>query len=159
MTTSYLGGRSAARVEDASLNLAMLAYVLLFASIFFAGLPALVAVVIAYSQRREAPTRALRSHFNGQIRIFWVAFTLTLAAAACAMAGLVAGLGEIIKVATFSGFDRVGGLRVQLSNVTIDVRILVLLGAAVAFGFLSSIWLLAASSLGFIRLASEPARA
>lgn len=159
MTTSYLGGRSAARVEDASLNLAMLAYALLFASIFFAGLPALVAVVIAYSQRHEAPTRALRNHFNGQIRIFWVAFMLTLAAAACALAGLVSALGEVISVATVSGFDRVGGLRVELSEVTIHARVLGLLAAAVGFGFLSSIWLLAASSLGFIRLASEPAGA
>ena len=35
-------------------NLAMIAYGLLFASIFFAGAPALIAVVIAYSQRQEA---------------------------------------------------------------------------------------------------------
>jgi uncharacterized membrane protein len=159
MTTSYLGARPVARPAETSMNLAMLGYALLFASIFFAGLPALIAVVIAYSQRGEAPTRALRNHFKGQIRIFWVALTLTLAAASCALAGLVAGLGEIISVATVSGFDRVGGLRIELSEVTLDARILGLLGAAVAFGFLSSIWLLAASSLGFIRLASEPAGA
>jgi hypothetical protein len=128
------------------MNLAMLGYALLFASIFFAGLPALVAVVIAYSHRGEA-AKPLRRHFNSQIRIFWVGFALTLGAAACALAGLVAGLGEIIDVATVSGFDDLGGLRVGLSDhVTFDARIIALLIAAVLLAFLSSIWLLATSS-------------
>jgi uncharacterized membrane protein len=152
MTTAYLG----ARPSEGQMNFAMLGYALLFASIFFAGLPALIAVVIAYSHRDEAP-KALRRHFNAQIRIFWVAFSLTLGAAACALAGMIAGLGEIIDVASVSGFDRFGALRVQLSDVTIDATVIALLAAAIVLGFLSSLWLLAASSVGFVRLASEPA--
>jgi uncharacterized membrane protein len=112
-------------------------------------------VVIAYSQYKDAP-RDLRRHFRAQIRIFWVACILTLAAAACALAGMIAGLGEIIDVASITGFDRFGAMRVQLSDVTIDARIIALLASAVVLGFLSSIWLLAAASIGFIRLASEP---
>src|SRR5829696_6439022 len=119
MTTSYLGARPEARPADTTMNMAMLGYALLFASIFFAGLPALIAVVIAYAHRKEG-SRALRNHFNAQIRIFWVGFALTLAAAACALAGLVAGLGEIIKVAGVTGFDRFGALQIQLSDVTLD---------------------------------------
>jgi uncharacterized membrane protein len=154
MTTSYLG--AGARRVESEVNLAMLGYALLFASVFFAGLPALIAVMIAYSQVKEAPTRALRSHFAGHIRIFWVGFALTLVAASCALAGLVAGLGEVIGAASVDGFDR-SGLNIQLTTVTIPIGIVALLGGAVVFGFLSSAWLMAASSVGFIRLASEPA--
>ena len=83
MTTDNRGAERA----DTAENLAMIAYGLLFASIFFAGAPALIAVVIAYSQRREAPTR-IRSHFDFQIKVFWAAFALTLAAASCGLAGV-----------------------------------------------------------------------
>ena len=43
--------------QDVDRNLALLAYGLLFFAIFFAGVPALVAVAIAYSRRREAAPR------------------------------------------------------------------------------------------------------
>jgi uncharacterized membrane protein len=58
-------------------NLALVNYGLLFASVFFAGVPALIAVVLAYTQRDQA-ANAIRSHYNFQIRIFWIAFALTL---------------------------------------------------------------------------------
>lgn len=155
MTTSYLGhAPTSARASDSVLNLAMLGYALLVAAIFFAGLPALVAVVIAYSQVKEAP-KALRPHFRSQIRIFWVACVLTLAAAACALAGMIGALGAIIGVSTITGFDH-GAMLVQMSDVTFDSRIIALLASAVVLGFLSSIWLVVSASIGFIRLASEP---
>lgn len=155
MATDYLGARAEARPSDTSYNLAMLGYGLLFLSIFFAGLTALVAVVIAYSQRESAP-RNLRRHFSFQIRMFWVALLLTLGAAACASAGIVSGFGQIIDVAAIEGFTDVGDLEVRLSPVTIDAGTIALLGAAVVLGLLSTVWLLIASSIGFIRLASEP---
>ena len=137
------------------MNLAMLGYGLLFLSVFFAGLTALVAVVIAYSQKDAAPKR-IRSHFNFQIRMFWVALALTLGAAACASAGLGAGLGQIVDVAAVTGFDNLGNVRIQLRDVTIDAGTIALLAAAVVLGLLSTFWLIIASSVGFIRLASEP---
>ena len=155
MTTDTLGARAGPRATDASMNLAMLGYGLLFLSVFFAGLTALVAVVIAYSQREAAPRR-IRSHFNFQIRMFWVALLLTLGAAACASAGIVAGLGQIVDVAAITGFDGAGNVHVELSDVTIDASTLALLAAALVLGALSTFWLIVASSVGFIKLASEP---
>ncbi|HEY8574635.1 hypothetical protein [Phenylobacterium sp.] len=155
MATEYLGARATARPTDTSMNLAMLGYGLLFLSVFFAGLTALVAVVIAYSQKDAAPKR-IRSHFNFQIRMFWIALALTLGAAACASAGVVAGLGQIVDVAAISGFDGVGNMHVELSDVTIDSSTIALLGAALVLGLLSTFWLIVASSIGFVRLASEP---
>lgn len=151
--TMDIRGRERAEAAE---NLAMIAYGLLFASIFFAGAPALIAVVIAYSQRQEANPR-VRSHYDFQIRIFWVAFVLTLAAASSALAGVTAAVGEFIDVASITRIDRIESISVDLSHITIDGRIVGLLVLACVLGFLSSIWLLGASAVGFIRLASERA--
>ena len=152
MTTDI---RSRERGETAE-NLAMIAYGLLFASIFFAGAPALIAVVIAYSQRQEASPR-VRSHYTFQIRVFWVAFALTLAAASAGLTGVIAALGELIDVASITRIEHIESIRIDLSHITLDGRVIGLLIAACLLGFLSSIWLLAASAVGFIRLASERA--
>jgi len=152
MTTDIRGHQRAENAE----NLAMIAYGLLFASIFFAGAPALIAAVIAYSQKREASPR-IRSHFEHQIRIFWVAFVLTLAAASCGLAGVIGGLGEMIDVASISRIEHIESINIDLSHITIDGRVIGLLVAACVLGFLSSVWLLGASAVGFIRLASERA--
>ena len=152
MTTDI---RSRERAETAE-NLAMIAYGLLFASIFFAGAPALIAVVIAYSQRHAASPR-VRSHYDFQIRIFWVAFVLTLAAATSGLTGVIAGLGELVDVASITRIERIESISVDLSHITIDGRVVGLLVLACVLGFLSSVWLLGASAVGFIRLASERA--
>jgi uncharacterized membrane protein len=152
MTTDIRGPDRGETAE----NLAMIAYGLLFASIFFAGAPALIAVVIAYSQRQEASPR-VRSHYDFQIRIFWVAFVLTLAAASSGLAGVIMGLGELVDVASITRIEHIESIRIDLSHITIDGRVIGLLIAACLLGFLSSIWLLAASAVGFIRLASERA--
>ncbi|HEY8617839.1 hypothetical protein [Phenylobacterium sp.] len=150
MTTDYL----AAPAGDNSQNLAMLGYALLFASIFFAGFPALIAVVIAYSQRGAARCM-VSSHFAFQIRIFWVAFVLSLAAAGCALAGVIGGLGEVLSMASITGWEHLETLQIQLQDITIGARVIALLALAVLLGFLSSLWLLIAPAIGFIRLASE----
>lgn len=155
MATDYLGARAAAKPTDTSMNLAMLGYGLLFLSVFFAGLTALIAVVIAYSQREAAP-RPLRAHFNFQIRMFWIALLLTLLAAACASAGIVASLGDIIGAVEITGFDRTMGLNVEVGDVTIRGSAIALMAAALFLGVASTIWLIVASSVGFVKLASEP---
>jgi uncharacterized membrane protein len=134
--------------------MAMLGYALLFVSIFFAGATALVAVVIAYANRGVAP-RQIRPHYDYQIRIFWVAFALSLAAGLCGLAGLISGLGEIIRVAAVHGRERLDTLRIDLTGASIDAHVISLMVIALALGFLSSLWLSAASAIGFIQLASE----
>jgi uncharacterized membrane protein len=152
MTMDSRGAERAATAE----NLAMIAYGLLFASIFFAGAPALIAVVIAYSQRHEASPR-VRSHYDFQIRVFWVAFVLTLAAASAGLAGVIGGLGELIDAASITRIQHIESIRIDLSHIVVDGRVIGLIVAAFILGFLSSVWLLGASAVGFIRLASERA--
>jgi hypothetical protein len=87
--------------------------------------------------------------------VFWAAFVLTLVAASCGLAGVIGGLGEMINAASITRIERIDSISIDLSHITIDGRVIALIVAAFVLGFLSSVWLLGASAVGFIRLASE----
>ena len=72
------------RPSSLDTGLAMLGYFLLFFTIFFAGVPAFIAVILAYARKGEAAP-VTRSHLRYQIRIFWWCFWLTLLAVAALM--------------------------------------------------------------------------
>ncbi len=147
--TDQLTGRG----PEAARNLALVNYGLLFAAIFFAGVPALIAVIIAYSQRDEA-LPALRSHHDFQIRIFWVAFALTIAAGACGLGALISGVGELLEFTRVNGWQDMNTVNIDLSRLQFDGRIVVLLVSAVVLSLLAGLWLIAAPAIGFIRLVS-----
>ena len=148
MTDQLMG-----RGPEAARNLALVNYGLLFSAIFFAGIPALIAVIIAYSQRDEAPL-AIRSHHDFQIKIFWVAFALTMAAGACGLGALISGVGELMEFTRVNGWDGFSTINIDLSRMVIDGRIVSLLVAAVVLSLLAGLWLIAAPAIGFIRLVS-----
>ena len=132
-------------------NLALLIYGLLISSVFFAGIPAVIAVVIAYAQRGEA-SAAVRSHHDFQIRIFWVAFAFSMIAAACVIGAIVVGIGDLLDVGLSGGW---GAVSVDWSNVRINGVVVALAAGALLSSVLGGVWLLAAPAFGFIRLASE----
>ncbi len=145
---------SAVRARETSRNLALLNYALLFAAFFFAGVPALVAVVIAYAQRDSAPEPD-RSHFTFQIRAFWGAFILALVAGVAGLAAVIHILVSLYDLASTLGWDGFDGMEVVIGQVAIDATLLALVVGAVLLTFLSGLWLIAASILGAIRLASD----
>ncbi|MEN8171237.1 MAG: DUF4870 domain-containing protein [Pseudomonadota bacterium] len=59
-------------VEEKSANIAMLVYILLLAAPLLL-VSSLIGVIIAYIYRDDAP-EWLKSHFQLQIRTFWIAF-------------------------------------------------------------------------------------
>lgn len=142
------------RAADTARNLALVNYGLLFAAVFFAGVPALIAVIIAYAQRDEAPP-TLRSHHDFQIKIFWVAFALTLAAGICFLAAIVNGVGALLEFTRANGWDTFDTIQIDLSQLSIDGTIVGLVVASIILTFLGAVWLIAAPAFGFIRLASE----
>lgn len=141
------------RQGETARNLALVNYGLLFAAIFFAGVPALIAVIIAYVQRDEAPSK-IRSHHEFQIRIFWVAFALTLAAGIAFLTALVSGLSEFIAYSRVNGWEQ-HSVNIDVSRLTLDGRIVGLIVLGVILSILTGLWLIAAPAVGFIRLASE----
>lgn len=134
-------------------TLAMVNYALLFASVFFAGVPGLIAVVLAYAQRDQA-SATIRSHYNFQIRIFWIAFALAVVAGVLGLAGIAMAVCEALQYGA-TGWDAWEGFDPDFSEITVSAGLVITLVASVALWVLSAIWLLAAPAFGFIRLASE----
>lgn len=128
-------------------TLALVGYGLLFSSIFFAGLTGLVAVILAYALRDNAKLET-RRHFDGQIRIFWVAVILSLLATALGVGGVVALVGGGVSWS----LDR--GLMPDHLDVAPGFWLFALLGGSVVTWAIAALWLLCASAIGFIRLAT-----
>ena len=141
------------RISDSARSLAVINYALLFSSVFFAGVPAVIAAVIAYSQRDDASPQ-LASHHNFQIRIFWVAFVIALAAGLCFLGAIVSIAGELFQVTRLEGWKVPDQVQVRLSDVTVDRTLIVLFAGTGLFSAIGGLWLIFAPALGFIRLAS-----
>jgi uncharacterized membrane protein len=130
-------------------GVAMLNYGLLFTSIFFAGIPALIAVALAYA-RKSKTGPGLKKHFRFQIRIFWIAFFIALLAGACGIAGVILAVVDLAQGAgawPWEGAD--------LRNMRVGGDIVVMLVAAVILSLIDAAWLMSSSAFGFIRLASD----
>ena len=149
IASNYTAGRETADVDR---NLALLAYGLLFFAIFFAGVPALVAVAIAYSRSRDAGC-TVRSHHKFQIYIFWVGFALT---ALAALSGLGAVVSIIIQAISSAMRTQLNGLEVvSYRPVQFNGAVAAFSVATVTLGALTGLWLLITSSYGFIQLATH----
>jgi uncharacterized membrane protein len=143
----------AAAPNGANRTLAMVNYALLFASVFFAGVPGLIAVVLAYAQRDQADAH-FRSHFDFQIRIFWVALALAVVAGVCGVAGVAMAVCEALQYGATS-WDAWEGFDPDFSEIAVSAGLVITLVASVALWILSALWLLGTSAFGFIRLASD----
>src|SRR5689334_23325161 len=95
-------------------NLAFLTYGLLFFSVFFAGVPALIAVAIAYARRKDADP-LVRGHHSFQIWIFWVGFLMALLAGAAGLTGIMMIVGEAVRLSSVNSWH--GFESVRLSDV------------------------------------------
>ncbi len=138
---------------------AFVGYALLSVSVFAAGVPALAAVVLAYVKRASSPN-LVRSHFNRQIVIFWIATALVGIAVAMGAATVVVTAGRLFAVSFFGDrFEVVlrpqllididpglGKLDVSASAVALFFG--TILSSAVAF-----LWLFLAPIIGAIGLA------
>ncbi|WP_269713518.1 hypothetical protein [Caulobacter sp. NIBR2454] len=140
--------------SDVDRNLALVTYALLFSAIFFAGIPALIAVVIAYAQRGHVRAE-IGTHHNFQIRIFWIALALSIASAACGLGAVIAGIGDIIEFGVRGDWSAWDVIDVDFHDVRFEAPVIVLTVAALIFALLSTLWLLCAPAFGFIRLASQ----
>jgi uncharacterized membrane protein len=139
------------REDEVDRNLALLGYGLLFFAVFFAGVPALVAVAIAYARRRNTEC-AVKSHFRFQIFIFWVGFAMTLLAALSGLAALVVLAGEIIRGVIDGRWDSWDTIVFSQVHVA---AVMALAGAAGVLAVLTGVWLMITSAYGFILLASR----
>jgi uncharacterized membrane protein len=130
--------------------LALAGYALLFVSVLM-GLPALVALVIAWVHRHD--THALvRSHYRFQIRIVWVAALLLAVALVAGLVGAAGAFGQLLHlIQSQFGHTVVSATDAMLSGwVSGGLLVVALAFWGVAFG-----WTLLASVYGFVRLMAE----
>lgn len=145
----------AIRVE-AERNLALLAYGMLGVSIFFAGITALVAVIIAYTLH-DAANEDLSRHFRFQIRIFWIGVGCVLLAVLAGVVAAVGALGNLLHEAPPREMVRtidLWGHVIDLSSLRITPLVIVASTVAAGSALLGAVWMVLAPTIGFIRLAT-----
>lgn len=141
---------------EAERNLALLAYGLLGVSVFFAGITALVAVIIAYTLH-DAANETLSRHFRFQIRIFWIGVGCVALAVVAGVVAAVGSLGSLLHRAPPADMVRtldLWGRTIDLSGLRITPLVVVATGVALASALLGAVWMILAPVIGFIRLAS-----
>jgi len=142
---------------EAERNLALLGYGLLAVSVFFAGVTALVAVIIAYALH-DAATEQLSSHFRFQIRIFWIGAACVLLAVVGSLVATFGALGNFLHHAPPTDLVRhvvLWGRDFDLSGLRVTPLVVVAATVAVGSALLGVIWTIVAPAIGFIRLASS----
>lgn len=137
-----------ARRFDNERVMGLINYGLLFSAIFFVGVPGIVAVILAYSQRGTAGP-LMREHYRFQIQIFWIGLLLGLVVG-------ISGLWAVLDVAgeAWRNGDIHGEMEPDELNLTGKV-IGLFVTSAVALA-LMTLWSLAAPAVGFIRLVTAP---
>ncbi|HYE46435.1 MAG TPA: hypothetical protein VEA44_11760 [Caulobacter sp.] len=136
--------------------LGLINYGLLFSSIFFAGVPALVAVILAYIQRPTVGP-VMREHYRFQIWIFWIGVLL----------GAVGGVSltwAILDVIAQGAGGHLGPEGWVLADFDVSdvhatgrmIALFVISGLALTAMF---VWMLAMPVVGFVRLLSGRAEA
>ncbi len=142
---------------EAERNLALLCYGLLGVSVFFAGVTALVAVIVAYALH-DAATEELSGHFRFQIRIFWLAVGCVLLAVVAGVVAAFGAMGNLLHQAPPT--DMVGhidlwGHDIDLSSLRITPLVVVASTIAGGAALLGMLWIIIAPTVGFIRLATS----
>ncbi len=135
-----------ARRFDTERVMGMIGYGLLFSAIFFAGVPGIVAVILAYTQRAAAGP-AMREHYRFQIQIFWIGFLLALVAGICGLWAVLDVTGDLWRGGNIHG-------DVQVTDIDMSREVIGLLIAAGVALVLMTLWSLVAPAVGFIRLAT-----
>lgn len=143
--------RAAAAHDEVDRNLAFLTYGLLFFSVFFAGVPALIAVAIAYARRKDADP-LVRGHHAFQIWIFWVGFMLALLAGAAGLTAIMMILAKGLQMSSAQGWTGWG--QITLSDV-VGPMTLGFIATFFIVGACAALWLVSSSVYGLVRLASH----
>lgn len=152
MTDPFSSAHPAAASSDER-NLAILGYALLFVSPFVAGLSALATVILAYVRRHGAEPLA-RSHYDFQIRIFWIGVVLSLISAVAFLFGLGVLLNDVVRAVTNNGrtWDSWDIAAIDESNFTFHVGSLLGFASWFIVSGLTALVVLGTTVFGLARL-------
>jgi uncharacterized membrane protein len=137
--------------DEVDRNLAFVTYGLLFFSVFFAGVPALIAVAIAYARRKDVDP-LVRNHHSFQIWIFWVGFLMALLGGAAGLTAMTLVLVQMLHLSSVHGWHGLG--TVTFSEV-IGPTTMAFGATGILLLLCAGLWLLFTSVYGCIKLASQ----
>ncbi|MGZ8363771.1 MAG: hypothetical protein ACXW3D_07700 [Caulobacteraceae bacterium] len=125
---------------DTDKVLGLLNYAMMFFAHWLGFIPAIIAVVLAYA-RRDAADPVARSHYDFQIKTFWIGLVLVVIAIGFTIGAAITGTGALVSGGTgwVPGAVGLGAGAGMLG-----------LGAICAYGA-SWLWTLIASAYGFIK--------
>jgi uncharacterized membrane protein len=148
------GPAGAASSEDRVL--AALIYGLLFLTPFFAGVTALIAVVLAYVRRKAADPLS-QTHYGFQIKTFWIALIVLIAAIAAAFLGAGVLITHALEVhaRNGSGWDAWDVAFGEDSQAHLNIAGLIVLAISALAILADALWLMLASVFGVARLLSN----
>ena len=137
-------------------GLAFLGYGLLLISPFLAGMSGLVGVVLAYV-RRSGAAPLERSHYNFQIRIFWIAVAIFAAAVIAFAVGAGYLISDLVNAATNNGeqWDAWEVAAFEDENIRFHGESIVGFLIALVLGGLSVLWVFVSSLIGIFLLADQ----
>jgi uncharacterized membrane protein len=142
---------------EAERNLALLAYGLLGVSVFFAGITALVAVIIAYTLH-DAATEELSRHFRFQTRIFWIGLASILVTVVAGVVATLGAAGALLHTAPPADAVRsiaVFGYTIDLMALRLTPLVMTALAISAGSALFGALWMMLASAFGFMRLATS----
>lgn len=155
MSDTVSSGAAAASSSD-DRNLAFLVYALLFCSPFLWGVTGLVGVVIAYVRRPEC-AGVVRSHYDFQVKAFWISVVLVILAALAFLFGLGVLFTDLFSAATNKGegWDAWEAAAFDAEDLTFHGEMVIGFVAAAILAGISALWLMAGTLFGVARLAGN----
>ncbi len=137
-------------------NLGFLIYGLLFLSPFLWAFTGVIGVVIAYVRRAEADA-LMRTHFQFQIRTFWIGVAIMALSLVCLLIGLGFLFNGLFAAATHegAGWDAWEAAGIGADEVVLRSETFMAFLAAVVLAVIGALWQFAASLFGLARLAGK----
>jgi uncharacterized membrane protein len=136
-------------------NLGFAIYGLFLLSFLVPLAPAIAGVAIAYNRRDDAEPVG-HTHFDHQVRTFWISLGLGLLCLSLGFLTVVSAVTGVFEFATDGAqWDAWDLAALDADSFDIDGMTVALGAASVFTGVLSVLWLFVASLFGLVRLASD----
>ncbi|MBC6980816.1 hypothetical protein [Caulobacter sp. 17J80-11] len=139
-------------------NLAFLVYALMFVAPFVFGFTGLVGVIVAYVRRAQAQA-VTRTHYDFQIKVFWISVAIAAVGAIAFLFGLGAFINDVFQATTHhgEGWDAWNVAAVEGSDFQFHAASIIGMVVGLVITAIGSLWMMAASIFGVVRLANGQA--
>lgn len=154
--TVSTGHASPASSDDR--NLAFVVYALMFVAPFVFGFTGLVGVIVAYVRRARAQA-VTRTHYDFQIKVFWISVAIAVVGAIAFLFGLGVVINDVFQAMTHhgEGWDAWNVAAFEESDFEFHASSIFGIVTGMVITAIGSLWMMGASLFGVVRLANGQA--